>query len=188
MDKEFLGDRRKALEESFFAKENERLRQALKDKQEVKARKDALAEVSGITDDEVLSHLDALGIECDTLAALSLVPLVEVAWADGDLDDKERATILDAAHDVGIYEASAAWALLRNWLAVEPGFEILSAWNEYVTALCRTMDQEKKEKFKQSLMGRSRAVAEASGGIIGIGNRISETERCVLEELEHVFD
>jgi len=85
MDQEFLGDRRKALEKSFFVKENERLRAALNEKRAAEERKAALADVSGITDDAVLSHLDALDIGCDTLTALSLIPVVAVADASGGI-------------------------------------------------------------------------------------------------------
>lgn len=187
MDQEFLGDRRKALEESFFVKENERLRAALNEKRAAEERKAALADVSGITDDAVLSHLDALDIGCDTLTALSLIPVVAVAWADGKLDDQERTAILDAAHEVGIHVGSPAAELLQSWLAAEPGYEARSAWKEYVAALCKTMDEEKTRKFKQGLLARSRAVADASGGIIGLGSKISTEEKSVLEELERAF-
>lgn len=187
MSEEFLGDRRKALEESFFAKENERLREALNEKRAAEKRKAALAEVSGITDDAVLTHLDELGIQCDTLAALALVPVVEVAWADGKLDDDERSAVLDAAHEVGIQVGTPAAALLQNWLAVEPGHDTRAAWKEYVAALCKTMDEEKKRKFREGLLARSRAVAEASGGFVGLGSKISGDEKAVLDELEQAF-
>ncbi|MDX1513178.1 MAG: hypothetical protein R3174_05480 [Gammaproteobacteria bacterium] len=187
IDEEFLGDRRKALEEAFFARENERLRRALEEKAAARARREALAEASGITDEDVLAHLDALDIGCDALSALSLLPLVEVAWADGDLDDGEREAILAAAHKVGVDQDGPAAALLRSWLANEPPFDTLIAWKEYVSALCRTMDEEKKQRFNRSLLGRSRAVAKASGGVIGFGDKVSASERTVLSEIEDAF-
>src|SRR5438105_8011251 len=94
MADELFGDRRKALEEAFFAKQNERVKQQLRAKQEGQARREALAAASGIRDEGVLDQLVALGLGAETLAALSLVPLVEVAWADGTIDAKERAAIL----------------------------------------------------------------------------------------------
>ena len=184
MNDGFLGDRRKALEDSFFAKENEKLRKALREKEEAKNKKEALSAASGITDDAVLEHLLALNIRSDTLAALSLVPLVEVAWADGTMDDSERIAILSAAKDAGLSGDSAA--LLDGWLATRPSDKVLSAWKEYVSALASTMDAAAKDKLKQELLGRARTVAESASGFLGIG-KISREEEDKLEELAGAF-
>ncbi len=71
MNDQILGDRGKVLEELFFAKENEKLRHALQQKEETKNKKEVLSATSGITDDTVLEHLVALDIRSDTLAALA---------------------------------------------------------------------------------------------------------------------
>lgn len=179
-----LGDRRKALEDSFFAKENEKLRKALQEKEESKNKKEALSAASGITDDAVLENLIALDVRSDTLAALSLVPLVEVAWADGTMDDSERIAILSAAKDTGLSGESAA--LLDEWLAARPSYKVLSAWKDYVSGLASTMDATAKDKLKHELLGRSRTVAESAGGFLGIG-KISSEEEDKLEELARAF-
>ncbi|MDH3670999.1 MAG: hypothetical protein OES46_07505 [Gammaproteobacteria bacterium] len=184
MSDEILGGRRKALEESFFAKESEKLRKTLQEKEQAKDKKQALAAASGITDDAVLEHLIALDIHSDTLAALSLVPLVEVAWADSTMDDNERSAILSAAKDAGLSGESAA--LLDGWLAKRPSYKVLSAWKDYVAALASTMDTATKDKLEKDLLGRARTVAEAAGGFLGIG-KISSEEEQKLEELARAF-
>jgi hypothetical protein len=184
MSDEILGDRGKALEEMFFARESEKLREALQEKEEVKNRKEALSAASGITDDAVLEQLVALDIRSDTLAALSLVPLVEVAWADGTMDDSERSAILSAAEDSGLSGESAD--LLDGWLVTQPGSDVLSAWKDYVAALASTMDTAARDKLKQELLGRARTVAESAGGFLGIGT-ISNEEEDKLEELARAF-
>jgi hypothetical protein len=184
MNDEFLGDRKKALEESFFAKESEKLRKALQEKEGAKDKKEALSAASGITDDAVLEQLIALDIHSDTLAALSLVPLVEVAWADGTMDDNERSAIQSAAKDAGISGESAA--LLDGWLATRPSYKVLSAWKDYVAELASTMDAAAKDKLKHDLLGRARTVAESAGGFLGIG-KISSKEEEKLEELARAF-
>ena len=45
----------------------------------------------------LVARLVEIGIRSDTLAALCLIPLVEVAWADGRLDPPEREALLAAA-------------------------------------------------------------------------------------------
>jgi len=184
MNDEVLGDRGKALEEIFFAKENEKLRKALQEKEVVRNKKEALSAASGITDDAVLEQLVELDIHSDTLAALSLVPLVEVAWADGTMDDNERSAILSAAEDSGLSGESAT--LLEGWLVIQPSNQVLSAWKDYVSALTGTMDTVAREKLKQELLSRARTVAESAGGFLGIGT-ISSEEEDKLEELARAF-
>lgn len=184
MDQEILGDRRKALEESFFSKENEKLRRELKEKAALKKKEHALSEVSGIHDEAVLDHLIALDIGSDTLTALTMVPLVQVAWADGDVDEKERSAILEAAEQVGVHKDSPSADLLEEWLKFKPDREILEVWKEYVTALSATLSTEEADKLRSSLLTLSRAVAEASGGVLGFGHKISRAEKAVLDELE----
>ena len=184
MDQEFLGDRRKALEESFFSKENEKLRKALREKEAIKEKEHALSEISGIRDEAVLRHLVTLNIGADTLTALTLVPLVQVAWADGDVDANERAAILEAAEEVGIHKGSPSADLLKEWLKFKPDREILKAWKEYVEALSSALSPEESKRLRAALLTLSRSVAEASGGVLGFGGKISKAEREVLDELE----
>lgn len=184
MSNEILGDRGKALEELFFARESENYRKSMQEKEEAQNNKEALSASSGITDDAVLEQLIALDIGSDTLAALALVPLVEVAWADGTMDDKERNAILSAAGDSGLSGDSAA--LLDGWLATQPNSEVLAGWKDYVSALCSTLDATARESLKQELLSRARTVAESAGGILGMG-KISSEEEEKLEELARAF-
>ena len=184
MSDEILGDRGKALEEMFFARESEKLRKTLQEQEQVRDKKEALSATSGITDDAVLEQLVTLDIRSDTLAALSLVPLVEVAWADGTMDDSERSAILSAAEDSGISDESAA--LLDGWLVTQPGSEMLTAWKDYISALTSTMDTAARDNLEQELLGRARRVAESAGGFLGIGT-ISPDEEDKLEELARAF-
>jgi hypothetical protein len=184
MGDELLGERGKALEEVFFAQQSGNLREALQKKEKMNNKKETLSEASGITDDAVLEQLVAIDIRSGTLAALSLVPLVEVAWADGTMDDNQRNAILSAARDSGISGDSAA--LLDGWMATQPSNKVLSAWEDYVSALTSTMDTAAKDRLKQELLSRSRTVAESAGGFLGIGT-IPPEEEDKLEELARAF-
>ena len=82
----FLEERRRALEESFFHKRNADLMQQLKVDLEREAKRKKLATVSGIVDETLLNRFIDLKMEANTVAALALVPLVRVAWADGKLE------------------------------------------------------------------------------------------------------
>jgi hypothetical protein len=187
MSEEFLGDRRKALEEEFFAKQNRQLLRELQRTTAAKARQEALASASGITDSAVLEQLAAVDLSGETVAALSLVPLVEVAWADGHLDAKERSALLTAAEQAGLNKDSASYQLLDEWLREAPSPRLLEAWKAYVAALSRTLDAQATQALKQDVLGRARAVAEAAGGFLGLGSRISNAEQAMLRELEQAF-
>jgi hypothetical protein len=188
MADEFLGDRKKALEESFFVKENARLLERMKAEKKNKAIKERLAEISGIDDDAVLTKLASLDIEADTWAAISLVPLVEVAWADGKIDEKERRAVLSAAEANGISPGSPSHELLHSWLTHRPDARLLAVWGEYIVGLCANFSSREKAAVKEKVVGRARAVAEAAGGYLGLGRKVSPEEGVILSELEKAFN
>ena len=187
MREEFLGDRRKALEDAFFAKHNEQLRQKLREANTARAKRDALRTASGITDEAVLDQLIALDIQSETVAALSLIPLLEVAWADEQMEAKERQAILTGAQDAGLQAGSASYELLEGWLKQRPAPALFAAWKAYVKALATTLDADANKALKADLLGRARAVADAAGGVLGLGSRISRAEQDKLTALEQAF-
>ena len=182
---EILGDRRKALEEEFFRKQDQKLREQLRAKEQQKKLKQALTDASGITREEGLARLIELGISAETVAALTLVPLVEVAWADGKVDDRERKAILRAAEEAEIGKianGTVAYALLENWLATRPPKSLRLAWEDYVKELCKTLTPEDRIRLER-VLDRARDVAVAAGGFLGVGKKISAEEEAVLAEL-----
>lgn len=182
-----LKDRRQALEEEFFRKENVRLAADLRLKRMSEESKAAMSRVSGIDDDAVLEKLVELGIGAETLAAITLVPLVEMAWADGKMDRKEREAILKGADAQGVETGSDAFALLQDWLEHRPPPRLLAAWRDYVGALCDEMLPEDRKQLKKEVLARARAVAEAAGGFLGLGGKVSREEEQVYGILETAF-
>jgi len=187
MSNDFLGDRKVGLEEAFFAQQDAILRRRLGEAGEANARREALSAASGIRNDAVLDKLLAQKVTGATLAALSLVPLVVVAWADGSLDDRERSAILLAAEQGGLGKEHASYQLFEGWLARKPPPELVATWREYVSALSATLTDHAREALKLELLGRARTVAEATGGFMGMGQKVSAAEAAVLGELEQAF-
>lgn len=177
----------RTLENAFFARQDEEALERLRAAARQKSQREALSAASGITDAAVLDHLIELNIEPRTVAALSLVPLVLVAWADGSLDARERAAVLDAAHEAGLDRQAEAAALLEGWLASPPGRPIAAAWHEYVCALAAAATPAARGALQRETLGRARRVAEAAGGFLGLGKRVSDAEAKVLAELERAF-
>jgi hypothetical protein len=180
-------ERRKGLEEEFFAKRNEALRQKLKAQFDRQATRESLSKASGITDEAVLDVLMALQVSHETLAAFALFPLVEVAWADHSVDDREREALLAAAKQQNIEPASPAYEVLDRWLRQPPGPEGRKAWFMYAAELNRKLTADERKTVRDELLHRTRAVAEASGGLLGLGNRVSAKEEAVLRALADAF-
>jgi hypothetical protein len=187
VSKEFLGDRRAALEEAFFAKKDQELLQRLRELDKVRRTKEALSAASGITDELVLERVAALDLDSDTLAALSLVPLVAVAWADGSISDSERRSAFSRAAEMGLSRQDISHRLFERWLAEPPPPALLAVWKDYIKALSATRDGEGKDALREGVLSRARIVAEAAGGFLGIGGKISPAEERVLKELERAF-
>jgi len=183
-----LGDRKKALEDSFFAKENAKLLAHLREEQQKRAAKEGLAEISGLEDGALLDTLVSLDITPDTWAALALVPLVEVAWADGKMKDKERRAVLTAAEAGGIPPGSPSARLLESWLTTRPNAQLLESWGAYIVEICASLSVTERSHLRKEILGRARSVAEATGGLLGFGNRVTAEEKAVLAELGKAFD
>ena len=181
-----LKKRGQSLEESFFKKRDAALWEKLRQQRLSEVPLEDIAAATGIRDEALLERLVAMEINLQTLTALSVVPLVEVAWADGRIEKNERDAVLQAADEAGIPEDGPGYQLLKEWLSAKPDMELLSCWKDYIAALAHTMDDESYAQVRDNLLGRARDVAEASGGILGLGS-ISSAEQKKLDELKAAF-
>ena len=174
------GDR---LEEAFYPEHAEDVRETLGEGDPVAA----LGEASGIGDPEILGRLAGLGIRAGTLAALTMIPIVEVAWADGKMDERERDAILRGAESTGIEAASPSHRMLAIWTEEQPAPALYHAWREFIHALASELSPQERGRLRDKLVGQARAVAEAAGGFLGIGT-VSKEESAVLEALGRTLD
>lgn len=175
------------LEDSFFLQEDQLLIERLKALRRMEESREALAQASGISDPKVLQRLVELGVRPECVAPLALVPIVEVAWADGSVDDRERKAVLDAAEARGIRAGDIQHTLLESWLAHRPAPALLEAWQHYVTGLLPQLGAAERQALRGELLDRARAVAEASGGFLGLGSKVSKAEAAVLAQLDRAF-
>ncbi|MGH0036678.1 MAG: hypothetical protein ACQGVK_16770 [Myxococcota bacterium] len=183
-----LGRQDQAFGDAFFGHPGagdlaEQLRQKLR---EVAAREE-LAAATGITDSRILDRLAGLGIRPDTLAALTLFPLIQVAWADGVMQERERDAILAGAVSSGIRRGGPSFELLRIWMEDRPPPEMASAWSSLIAGLRQQLDGDELEHLRSRLLDRARAVAEAAGDLLGEGTKVSPEEEAALRELELAF-
>ncbi len=178
--------RGQALEALFFRKQDDALIAQHERLEHKRRTREALAEVSGIRNPQVLDKLMELEVSPSIMASLSIVPLVEVAWADGKVQDEEREAILAAAKK-GIGEKSIDHELLEAWLNHCPPPKLLQAWTHFISGLCETMTETERNALKTELISHAQAVAEAAGGFLGLTSKISAREQAILDEMTAVF-
>lgn len=69
--------------------------------------------------------------ELQKLAALTLAPLVEIAWADGHVTAGERAGVMQAAEAMGLGQhTDFCRTTLMRWLHEPPPTEALERWRK----------------------------------------------------------
>lgn len=186
-DFRILSDRRQALEDRFFKLEEAKQLEKLRDQLATQKTREELSNASGLDDNDLLDALIALDVHAQDLAALALIPLVHVAWADGSISDKEHAAILDAADQQGIGRGSHTHELLDSWLAKKPPASLFGAWSDYVAALLPHLDDSKRTSIEESILGLAHDVASAAGGMLGIAS-ISAAEESALDAIRRAFE
>ena len=178
--------RSRALENEFFRRVDHELVVKVQEQYPLEVDEDALAIACGICDRKLLDELLAAEITPKTLTALSLLPAVYVAWANGYVEAVERKAVLDAAHSVGVCEGTPAYELLECWLKLRPTDRLIEAWKEFIHASRPTLSVDAFRQLRDSAMTRARDIASAAGGFLGIGS-VSAMEKAALMELEGVF-
>ena len=187
--RDVLGKRAKAMENKFFYEADQKL---LENHKKLKLMKDNLAtlrKVSGIQDEGVLGKLVELRVRPETLASLAVIPLVEMAWADGTIDRRERKALLSAAAVIGMKKQDIDYQLLERWMTIPPEPVLFETWVHYVRALSSQLEEPEKDRLRDELLRHARLIADASGGILGlgVGSRISRKEMTTLARLEKAF-
>lgn len=186
VEKDAFRDRERALEDEFFFRTDkallEQMRQSL---QRVESRA-ALAMATGVQDPALLDTLLDRGVQATSLLAIAVVPPLFVAWADGDVTAEEREAILRAARENGIAEGSLAAQLLSDWLLTRPTPALWKTWQQYVRTVHGSLDAASQQTLRTTIFKQSLAVAQASGGLLGIG-KVSPEEQQVLEDIERTL-
>lgn len=182
-----LHQRGHSQEEEFFRREDAKLLEKLRALKNADTTRELLAKATGVSNAEVLDKLMALKIGGETAAALTVLPFVEVAWADGEVDAKEREMLIAHAKTKGFAPGTTEFALLEEWLTTRPEPRFFAAWTELVRGLCERLDAKQVAELRTMLVERARTVANASGGILGI-RKVSDAESRMLAKLERVFD
>ena len=179
---EFLDDRRRASEDDYFRKKDRELVEKMRQAAAADRAKSEMTAKTGLSDPALLEELDALGFTPETISVLPLVPIVEMAWAEGGITPAERTLLVAFARERGIAEGSAADRQLANWMAQRPSPDVFARATRLIRAMLDTGSPATGSLNADELIHYSESIAAASGGILGIG-KISSEERATLAKI-----
>lgn len=180
-EKDGITEQVRAREEEYFRKKDRELIERMRAAAEAdRARRD-LEEKTGLHDPELLRDLHELGFTPDTISLLPLVPIIQVAWAEGGVSDAERKLILRLARSRGIEAGSAADQQLAGWLEFRPTPDSFRRATRLISAMLDSPEQH-SDLNADDLIKYCENIAAASGGILGVG-RISADERATLTQI-----
>lgn len=174
------------LEQSYAYETDRRLMEAARAEHAKKAELDAIAEVTHISDHQLLTELINCGVRAESLHVLMLLPLVHVAWSNGHIERAERLAILAAAEQDGIRSDAPGYEVLNGWLARRPDPHLIKTWKDYVAAVRRFVSPEMFNSLQVVTVVRAWRVAEAAGGLLGF-QKVSPAERAAIKELNQAF-
>ncbi|MBP7148735.1 MAG: hypothetical protein KBD01_14470 [Acidobacteria bacterium] len=173
-------------EEKYFHQREARRREELRREMEAAAAKlaqrERTARAAGTEDMSLVERLHELGFDGDSVRVLDLVPLVLVAWADGSVSARERATVMDAVAQRGIEPDSRPWLLIASMLEQRPSDGLVREIMQVLGELVGPADARGR-----SIVELSAKVAEASRGLFGLGSRIDAAERAVIADIAARF-
>lgn len=179
-DKNSMDDRRRAQEEEYFRKQERELLEKIRNRSAAAAERAGIAESTGVADDAILTSLQELGFTRETITLLHLVPLVHVAWIDGGVTQRERDLIFEVAASRGVEDGSDAFRQLAEWLERRPSEDFFTDSLRILRVLAKA---DTEGPSPNDLVEYCTRVAEASGGILGFGNKISDAEREVIARI-----
>jgi hypothetical protein len=181
--RDFFAARRIGLEDQYFHQQDVDLMAKLRGIFERKVDREELRTATGIKSEEVLDRLLALHAKGEMLLAFRLYPLVEIAWADGVADARQTNAVIAAAIKLGVPSNSAALHTIEDWIKRGPAEDGRLAWYMYADELRKTLNPAELEEFKNELLAGAKAVANASGGILGIAFQVSHKEQQILDHI-----
>jgi hypothetical protein len=171
------------LEEEYFGRKNQELIEKLRERRAREADRQKMAEMMGIDDREVLEALQDLGYTSETIPLLHIVPLVEVAWNEGGVADRERDMIFEIAKARGVLPGGVAHEMLAHWLENRPSERFFENSLRAIRVIFDLLPEEQRMAGRRDLITYCSQIASAvASGIFGPGG-INEEERDLIARI-----
>jgi len=181
-DDNIFAERGRALEEEYFRQKDRDLVEKMRQAAAAEEARREMGRKTGLVDAELLHELQELGFTPGTVSLLPLVPLLQVAWAEGGITSTERELLVQLARSRGIEEGSAADRQLVSWMTSRPAPTVFARAGRLINAMLATVTAGAGSLSADDLVKQCEAIAGASGGMFGMG-RISAEERDLLSTI-----
>jgi len=120
-----------------------------------------------------------------------VVPLVEVAWADGRITQREREMVFDSLVSMNIPDSEENLRTLAEWLELRPDDSFFAEALHEIRNEIASSDPDVGTEQKYDIISRCTLVAEASGGEIGFtggGARICDEEIQTVKQIARILN
>jgi hypothetical protein len=186
MAKNMFEQRGAYFEEEYFRAKENALIEKMKAVFQRKIDKESIRKATGITNEEALDRFVELQLDGELMRAFELYPLVEIAWADGDLSESEARSVLAAAEKQGIAPGSRAYRMVEDRLQQGPDPEARKLWFLYAEELKKVLSPHELEALRTVLLERARGIVAATGHLerllVNLGG-----ERKVISAIERAL-
>ena len=177
-----LRERGRSFEDDYFRKKDQELIEKMRQATSAEQNRQQLAKMSGLKDPALLQELNDLGFTPETVSLLPLVPLLQMAWAEGGITGAERGLLVRLARSRGIAEGTEADRQLSVWMITQPDEAVFVRATRLIRAMLDSRSPETSDLSAEELVEYCERIAAASGGIFGIG-RVSADEKKLLSSI-----
>lgn len=178
--------RGRSYEERYFHMKDAELVEKLRSVFQRNLDRDELRKITGVQDEKLLDRLLDVQVRGEMMTAFKLLPLVEIAWADGTLDHREADAVEHAASRFGM-TPGPAMERLREWLRRGPTPEVRALWRRYADELRNTLTPRQLSEFREDLLKTARGIADCSGGVLNVFFNTSVAEKRIIEEVRRAL-
>jgi len=169
-------------EEEYFRQRDRELIERMRQEATTEGARKELESATGITDPDSLKSLEEMGFTPQTLSLLPLVPVLQVAWAEGGISTAEREMIVNLARARGIAPGSNADRQLQQWLDTRPSVETFQKARRLIGAMLDSPAGTEMQVSADDLLKYCEQIAHASGGLFGFGS-VSAQEKTAIQQI-----
>src|SRR5262245_2242976 len=134
-ERDGMTDQARKREEDYFRKRDRELIERMRQAAATEQTRRELEAKTGLQDPALLTDLQELGFTPDTIPLLPIVPILQVAWAEGGVSDAERKLVVQLARARGIGEGGAADRQLNDWLERRPSEQVFASATRLIRAM-----------------------------------------------------
>jgi hypothetical protein len=165
MSKDIFRAREEAEEAVYFHQQDEKLIEKLRARAKLAEIAAALADKLHVDNPQLLQRIAELGVVRGTGAAFLLLPLVQVAWADGKVTHHERDAVLRIGQHRGLEPGGPEHAQITKWLAERPSEAHFDAALEAIRVGLTVLPPAEARERAGGILDACREVATAAGAL-----------------------